>query len=98
MDDDIKTLLTWEEAETLLKVKGASLRRIEGQKALWERMQAEREASQFAKEVAQSISTQTSKKPLWILVLVAAVLGAYFYQDDIMNYIPWEMINGNENG
>ena len=38
MDDDIKTLLTWEEAETILKVKGASLRRIENQKMLWERM------------------------------------------------------------
>ena len=57
MDEDIKELSTWEEAETLLKVKGASLRRIQNQKTLWERMNAE----QSAEEVVASTSSQTSK-------------------------------------
>ena len=100
MDDDIKTLLTWEEAETILKVKGASLRRIENQKMLWERMNSEREAEKYADEVGTSISsTRTSYRPLWLLVVIAALAGSYFYgQSEIQNLIPWEIINGNENG
>ena len=100
MDDDIKTLLTWEEAETILKVKGASLRRIENQKMLWERMNSEREAEKFSDEVGTSISsTRTSYRPLWLLVVIAALAGSYFYgQSEIQNLIPWEIINGNENG
>jgi hypothetical protein len=94
MDDDIKTLLTWEEAETLLKVKGASLRRIQNQKMLWERMNAE----QSAEEVVVSTSAQTSKKPIWVLLILAALIGSYFYgQSEIQNLIPWEILNGNEN-
>ena len=99
MDEDIKDLSTWEEAETLLKVKGASLRRIENQKILWERMDSEREAEKFADEVVTSISsTRTSFRPLWLLVVIAALAGSYFYgQSEIQNLIPWEILNGNEN-
>ena len=94
MDEDIKELSTWEEAETLLKVKGASLRRIQNQKMLWERMNAE----QSAEEVVVSTSSQTSKKPLWVLLILAALIGSYFYgQSEIQNLIPWEILNGNEN-
>jgi len=94
MDEDIKELSTWEEAETLLKVKGASLRRIQNQKMLWERMNAE----QSAEEVVTPASSQTSKRPLWVLLILAALIGSYFYgQSEIQNLIPWEMINGNEN-
>ena len=94
MDEDIKELSTWEEAETLLKVKGASLRRIQSQKTLWERMNAE----QSAEEVVVSTSPQTSKKPIWVLLILAALIGSYFYgQSEIQNLIPWEILNGNEN-
>lgn len=94
MDEDIKELSTWEEAETLLKVKGASLRRIQNQKMLWERMNAE----QSEEEVIESTSPQTSKKPLWVLLILAALIGSYFYgQSEIQNLIPWEILNGNEN-
>ena len=94
MDEDIKTLLTWEEAETILKIKGASIRRIKNQKMLWERMNAE----QVAEIEVPTSSTKTSKRPLWILVILAALLGSYFYgQSEIQNLIPWEIINGNEN-
>jgi len=94
MDEDIKELSTWEEAETLLKVKGASLRRIQNQKTLWERMNAE----QSAEEVVASTSSQTSKRPLWVLLILAALIGSYFYgQSEIQNLIPWEILNGNEN-
>jgi len=94
MDEDIKELSTWEEAETLLKVKGASLRRIQNQKTLWERMNAE----QLAEEVVASTSSQTSKRPLWVLLILAALIGSYFYgQSEIQNLIPWEILNGNEN-
>ena len=93
MDEDIKELSTWEEAETLLKVKGASLRRIQNQKTLWERMNAEQ-----SEEVIASTSSQTSKKPLWVLLILAALIGSYFYgQSEIQNLIPWEILNGNEN-
>ena len=94
MDEDIKELSTWEEAETLLKVKGASLRRIQNQKMLWERMNAE----QSAEEVVVPTSSQTSKKPIWVLLILAALIGSYFYgQSEIQNLIPWEILNGNEN-